>query len=217
MVDAEEPVGENNFEMQAEEIESLQYIFPEEMKITKEQPYQLEVVINSNTESEEKNFLKMVIVFDLGLSYPDSIPAFRLKNLSPDYMDNTFLDAVENKMRARGEELLGSYMIFEMCDLAKEQMQSVNDEVLDTLAKLQQADSVEEGLKGKVASKHMTFTPVNKETFAVWCEQYKQRIQSERTTMWTDHSDKPSGKELFEKNKQAFEDLSLAQEDLDES
>ena len=39
MVDAEEPVGENNFEMQAEEIESLQYIFPEEMKITKEQPY----------------------------------------------------------------------------------------------------------------------------------------------------------------------------------
>ena len=65
-----------------------------------------------------------------------------------------------------------------------------------------------------MASKHLTFTPVNKETFAVWCEQYKLRVQSERTTMWTETNDKPSGRELFEKNKQAFEDLAMTQEEV---
>jgi hypothetical protein len=51
--------------LQAEEIESLGYIYPEEMTVLKEQPYSLEVIINSNTESEERNYLKMKILFDL--------------------------------------------------------------------------------------------------------------------------------------------------------
>ena len=58
----------NNFEQQAEEIESLGYIFPpEELTILQEQPYKLEVILNSNTESEDRNFLKMKVIFDLGL------------------------------------------------------------------------------------------------------------------------------------------------------
>ena len=65
------------------------------------------MIINSNTESEERNFLKMKIYFDLQNSYPDCVPYFRLKNLSPDYMDNNFLDRCETKMRAHAEEVIG--------------------------------------------------------------------------------------------------------------
>ena len=68
------------------------------MQVLKEEPYQIEVVINANTESEERNFLKMKIIFDLQNSYPDCVPFFRLKNLSPDYMDNKFLDRCESML-----------------------------------------------------------------------------------------------------------------------
>ena len=112
----------NNWEMQEEEIESLKYIYPEELTVLREKPYSLEIVINSNTEDEERNFLKMKVLFDLQNSYPDCAPYYRLKNLSPDYMDNKFLDHCETLLRQKGEEILGSMMIFEMCDLIKEKI-----------------------------------------------------------------------------------------------
>jgi len=47
-------VAARNWDPQEEEIESLGYIYPEEMTVLKEQPYSLEVIINSNTESKNK-------------------------------------------------------------------------------------------------------------------------------------------------------------------
>ena len=93
-----EGAAANNWALQAEEIESLGYIYPEEMTVLKEQPYSLEVIINSNT-------------------YPDCVPYYRLKNLSPDYMDNRFIDRCETMLREKCEELIGSMMIFELCDM----------------------------------------------------------------------------------------------------
>jgi hypothetical protein len=58
-------VSENNWELQGEELESLGYIYPEELTILREKPYSFELIINSNTETEERNFLKMKILFDL--------------------------------------------------------------------------------------------------------------------------------------------------------
>ena len=56
---------DDKWEEQEQEVESLQYIFPEEIKVNKEKPYNFEILINSNTESEDKNFLKLRITFDL--------------------------------------------------------------------------------------------------------------------------------------------------------
>ena len=55
----------NNWDRQEEELESLKYIYPDELTILKEKPYSFEVLIDSNTESEERNFLRMKIHFDL--------------------------------------------------------------------------------------------------------------------------------------------------------
>ena len=56
---------EDKWEEQEQEIESLQYIFPEEFTLNNEKPYKFDIMINSNTESEDKNFLKLRISFDL--------------------------------------------------------------------------------------------------------------------------------------------------------
>ena len=172
--------GGNNWETQQQEMESLGYIYPEEIHIISEQPYKFDVLINSNTESEDKNFLKMKIHFDLQLSYPDCVPYFRLKNLSPDYMDNNFLDRCETLMRQHAEENLGNMMIFELCDLVKTLMTDINDEVLSRLEAHEESQKVEHALKQQETSKHLTYTPVNAETFKVWCDQYKERVRIER-------------------------------------
>lgn len=84
-------------------------------------------MINSNTESEEKNFLKLRITFDLQEEYPNVVPYFRIKNFSPDYIDNAVIDKYEEEMKKVAQECLGSMMIFQMCDLLKEKITEVND------------------------------------------------------------------------------------------
>lgn len=78
-----------NFEEQYEEIEALQSIFmEEELEILEEKPYKFEITINSNGESAEKNYIKLKAVFDLHTDYPHQTPVIRIKNLSPDILDN---------------------------------------------------------------------------------------------------------------------------------
>ena len=170
----------NNWEQQEEEIESLKYIYPEELTLLREKPYQLEIMINSNTESDERNFLKMKVTFDLQNSYPEVVPYFRLKNLSPDYMDNKFLDHCETLLRQKGEDLIGSMMLFEMCDLIKEKITQINEEVLGKVDQIFESNKVENALKTTETSKHLTYTPVTKETFEKWCNAYKERLRIER-------------------------------------
>lgn len=79
---------EVNYEEQQEEIEALQSIFMEEFELTEEKPYKFEITINSNGESQEKNFLKLKAIFDLPDSYPHIVPLVRIKNLSPDIINS---------------------------------------------------------------------------------------------------------------------------------
>ena len=55
----------------------------------------------------------------------------------------------------------------------------------------------------------MNYTPVTQETFAAWCEQYKERIRLEKLANRTDMDDKPTGKQLFLMNRSAFDDIVL--------
>ena len=151
----------------------------------------------------------MKILFNLQNTYPDCVPHYRLKNLSPDYMDNKFIDHCENLLRQKGEDCIGQMMLFEMCDLIKELMTKINDEVLDKIDTIAEQNNVENSLKTTETSKHLTYTPVTAETFKVWCDAYKERLRLERMMFETGLELKPTGRELFEKNKQAFEDLTL--------
>lgn len=203
---------ENNWESQQEEIESLTYIYPEELTVLKEQPYSFEVMINSNTESDDRNYLKMKIIFDLQNSYPDVVPFFRLKNLSPDYMDNKFIDRLETALQERGKECLGSMMIFELCDLVKEKITNINEEVLEKVDMIHAESSVDASLKTQQVNEHMSYTPVTKETFGAWCEVYRAELNAIKAARRTVLDDKPTGRQLFEMNKQAFEDLAFEDE-----
>jgi hypothetical protein len=80
-----------DFEDQEGEIEALECIFPEELNILEKKPYKIEITINSNPEPEE-NHLKMLFMVELPHDYPNRVPFLRLKNLSPEFLNNAMLD-----------------------------------------------------------------------------------------------------------------------------
>ena len=92
MSDSEEiDYSQVDWEEQEGELEALGFIFTEELNIKEKKPYTFEITINSNPEPEE-NHLKMLVLFELPHDYPNRVPFFRLKNMSPDYLNNALLD-----------------------------------------------------------------------------------------------------------------------------
>ena len=123
---------DSKWEDQETEIESLKCIFEEEeFVIKRERPYNLEILIHSSNESEERDHLKLKLIFELPVDYPNEVPNFRIKNLSPDYIDNNALEIFENEMRERANESIGQMMIFELSDLLKEKILTINETVLE--------------------------------------------------------------------------------------
>ena len=203
---------DSKWEEQEIEVESLKSIFEEEELIIKrEKPYNFEILVHSNTESDDRDYLKLKLIFDLPESYPNEIPYFRIKNLSPDYIDNNALELFENEMRERANESLGQMMIFELSDLLKEKITTINETVLEKLDKIEEANSITNANKDIIKSDatKLNFTPVNEETFAIWCEQYKERMRIEKERNATGNENKPTGKQMFLMNSNAFDDIRL--------
>ncbi len=83
--------------------------------------------------------MKLKLIFDLPENYPNEIPYFRIKNLAPDYIDNNAMEVFENEMRARATDSIGQMMIFEMVDLLKERITTINEKVLGKLDAIEEA------------------------------------------------------------------------------
>lgn len=204
------------WEDQEMEIETLKSIYTdEELTVKREKPYNFEIQVNSNTESEDRNYLKLLMIFDLPDDYPNEIPYFRIKNLAPDYIDNNALEVFEGELREQAQESLGQMMIFELVDMLKEKITNINEVVLNKLDKIEESESIANQNKDvlRTDGNKLSYTPVNQETFAIWCADYMERLRIEREATLTGNEDKPTGKELFEDNKSAFDDLVFEEED----
>ena len=56
----------------------------------------------------------------------------------------------------------------------------INDEVLAKIDAVAAENTVENSLKTTEGAKHLSYTPVNAETFKVWCDAYKENLRLER-------------------------------------
>ena len=64
--------------------------------------------------------------------------------------------------------------------------------------------------------KHLTYTPVTNETFAKWCDAYKERLKILRDSKLTELDSKPTGKQLFLMNRAGLDELTIDDEDREE-
>ena len=92
----------------------------DDIEILEDRPFKFEVNINANSESKEKNFLRLRLTFELPENYPHFTPSVRIKNLSPDILDNNNVLELEKVITNKADENIGNQMIFEMCDAIRE-------------------------------------------------------------------------------------------------
>jgi hypothetical protein len=160
----------------------------------------------------------LILRFELPHDYPNTVPNFRVKNLSFEYLDNKLLDKFETEMKKKAEESLGSLMIFELANYLKSELTEMNDGVVNALKLKEDEGKVENALKvSELTSKKLSYTPVNEETFAKWCAEYKERLRLEKSARLTEIESKPTGKQLFLASKQGLDDLTIEDEEETET
>ena len=152
----------NNYEDQEQEIEAIKCIFMDDLKILEEKPYKFEVLLNSNNESQDKNHIQLKLTFELPDDYPNSMPSIRIKNLSPDIINNNLILDFERLIGNKAQESLGTFMIYEVCEALREQIMNMNEMILKKLRELTEVNSLDNALKSvKVSSDApLSFTPV---------------------------------------------------------
>tara|TARA_B110000285_G_C14939299_1_gene521202 strand:- start:257 stop:847 length:591 start_codon:yes stop_codon:yes gene_type:complete len=185
-----------DWEEQESEMEALDCIFPEELVVRAIKPYTFEIMINSNPEKEE-NHLKMLLKVELPHDYPNSVPFLNLKNMSPQYLDNAMLDDYETQARVMTREMLGSQMIFDICESMREKIAAINDEVLNKYYKIKEDIKKQEEIDAGpqvFQSDNLNYTPVNEETFSVWCTEFLADLETQRVQKMTDFDKRPSGR-----------------------
>jgi hypothetical protein len=98
----------------------------EDFTLMEERPFKFEIIIKANSESDERNHLKLKIVFDFPEQYPHHTPTIRLKNLSVDIIDNNRMLILEEIVKNKVEENIGNPMVFEICDALREYIADMN-------------------------------------------------------------------------------------------
>jgi hypothetical protein len=161
----------NLYEEHESEIEAIKCIFMDDLVILEEKPFKFEVLLNANNELE-RNHLQLKMTFELPDEYPTVVPNIRIKNLSPDILDNNLILEFDKLVSHKADQCLGTMMIYEVCETLREKIGEMNEIINKKLDDLTKKDSIESGLKQNKFSQdaNLTFTPVNSETFAKWCD-----------------------------------------------
>ena len=91
----------------------------------------------------------------------------------------------------------------------------MNEKILNKLDEIEQKNSIDTGLKTVKYSSDapMTYTPVNKETFAKWCQGYMEKLQKVKQERMTEKDLKPTGREIFDMSKKDLNNIKL--DDID--
>lgn len=196
------------------EIESIKCIFLDDLVMLEERPYKFEVLLNANNELS-RNHLQLKLTFELPDDYPNVVPSIRIKNLSPEIINNNIILEFDKLVTKKADESVGTMMIYEVCEALREKIGEMNDIILRKVDELNQKDSLDTALKSVAikADAPLTFTPVTQETFAKWCDAYKERMRKLKEELLTDKDLKQTGRQIFDSKKLNIDDLKIDEED----
>jgi hypothetical protein len=195
-----------------EEIDSLTFIYPEEMTILGSDSIEI-FVRNDDPElahlSQDDDRL-FVIKITFGEQYPNEIPEFEVASA---FLSEQELSIVCASLQDQSKDFLGMAMVFSMVSFLKEQVESVLGE------RLQREEAERERIKAeKQEIENLKFmgTKVTKESFLEWRRKFVEEahlaeksgepmILAFQTCLAVERMDdvgsKLTGKQLFEQNK----------------
>lgn len=186
-------------EEQANELEALESIYPDELQIIEMEPYpsfQMMVTTQSMDNSDDTS-ATIIMQFTYTEKYPDEVPIIEITG--SDNLEEDQVERLTQMMKELAEENLGMVMIFTLVSAAIEKM----GEMLDESVK-QQAEEAERRLQEKEEAERVKFEGhrVTIESFLAWKAKFDAEMAElkKKKGKTVDVSNKPTGKELFMKD-----------------
>ncbi|XP_065178592.1 RWD domain-containing protein 1-like [Sycon ciliatum] len=193
-------------EEQANEIEALQSIYPNEFEELGQSPWRflVDVQPEASDDIDEDERCSVRLKFKLGDTYPDEVAQYSIAS-----SENLEDSECEEMMQLLGEEAeasVGMVMIFTLVSAAQEFLNRQQDAVKKRRDDEEKAR--EEAERKKAEQPQFFGTPVTCEAFYKWKAKFEAETQGSQTSKADPAKKRPTGKELFER------DASLSQSDM---
>ncbi|CAE6428458.1 unnamed protein product [Rhizoctonia solani] len=204
-----------------EEYEVLESIFPDELKKISEDKIQVAVVPE---EGEIASDLKVLLGINYTTNYPDEVPNISLE-LEEGELEEEEIESLITGMNNVGEENLGMAMVFTLVTHLREALVEVIQKRID---KEKQLEQEKERQLMEAEAARTKGTPVTLESFNQWrtkfiseMKEIQEREEDEKLKTltpkereeWKKSKSKPTGRQLFEKNRDlATSDASYIEE-----
>ena len=187
-------------EQQQEEIDLLQNIIFEKMKIIQEEPdFIIFMEIKSDIESPKMKFHLTVTLND---EYPDKEPTFELIEAN-NFLASVKVREIEEKLNSLIKEYISMPMLYQMYEcilsFADEEEEKLLNEEKQEEKKLEEAKRLLELKKKEEEEKLLnsrTYTPVTKELFDAWYKDFIEKKKKEKREKEPD-LDKLTGRQFF--------------------
>ena len=185
---------------QQDEIDLLQNIIFEKMKIIQEEPnYIIFMEIKSEVENAKMKFHLTVTLND---EYPDKEPTFELAEVN-NYLASAKVRELEEKLNSLCKEYISMPMLYQMYESIlsfadEEEEKLLNEEKLEE-KKLEEAKRLLEQKKKEEEERLLnsrTYTPVTKELFDEWYKKFIEKKKKERREK-EPNMDKLTGRQFF--------------------
>ncbi|CAE1323745.1 RWD domain-containing protein 1 [Acanthosepion pharaonis] len=183
----------NYKEEQKDEIEALEAIYPNEIKVLETDPNYVFVIEVAPQGMEETDELAMVTIqFSLDDTYPDTIPVMEITESV--YLDDAKLDEILEHMNTVAQENVGMVMVFTIVSAVQEKISDIIEQT-----KLQREEEQLRKQKEHEEKEQRIFegTRVTVETFLAWKTKFDAEMKDFKKNDITLSSSKLTGKELF--------------------
>ena len=190
----------NNHDQQQDEIDLLQNIIFDKMKIVENEPnFKIFMEIKSDIPEPKMKFHLTVTLND---EYPDKVPTFELLEVN-NYLASAKIRELESKLSSLCEEYINMPMLYQMyeCILsyADEEEEKLLKEEKEEQKKLEEQRLLEQKMKEEEEAKlieQRTYTPVTKELFEEWYKNFIDKKKKERKEK-DPNMDKLTGRQFF--------------------
>ena len=137
-------------EEQANEIEALESIYPEEFTLLETTPtHSFQLPLHAEADGQAEDEVSCTLKFTYTKTYPDAAPVMEI--VDPDNLTDDDIKEVENLLKEQAEENLGMVMIFTLVSAVQEKFTGIvngiaqrrEDEREEELRKIEEAGKKE--------------------------------------------------------------------------